>query len=97
MTNKIQTVKTRILLKTATTSEWNSDENKNFIPLLGEACIYLDRIPMYNEENTTKENPDYYIPGIKIGDGETTIELLPFVSDEYILNEEIDEICGRII
>lgn len=86
----IKAVKSRVLLKTGTTSDWNlAAENSNFTPLKGEMCIYTDRIPIYEEDLT---NPSYYIPGIKIGDGKTNIRYLPFITDDYISNQQIDEI-----
>ena len=87
-----KTIKSRVLLKTGTTYEWNiAAENSNFTPLSGEVCVYTDRIPIYNEEGTQIE---HYIPGIKIGNGITNIRELPFVEDESISNSKINEICG---
>lgn len=85
----VKTTKTRVLLKTGTTSDWNAAAfNSHFVPLLGEVCIYMDRIPVYKENGEL----DYYIPGIKIGDGLSQIDELPFVGDEYISTEEIDSL-----
>lgn len=75
-----QTIKSRILLKTGTTSEWKLATT--FKPLKGEVCIYTDYISL----------GDSYIPGIKIGDGNTLIDELPFINDNYIANSEIDEL-----
>ena len=85
------TVKSRVLLKTGTTSDWQKAAENNFTPLAGEVCIYLDRFT--REEDGVQID----VPGIKIGDGSSTIEELPFIGDEYITNEQIDELCGRII
>lgn len=81
-------IKTRILLKTGTTNDWQNAAN--FSPLLGEVCIYTDRFPVYEEDGTTLK---YYMPGIKIGDGITNINNLPFIAEDYLTDEEIDNIC----
>lgn len=85
-----KTLKTRILLKTGTKEDW--EKATNFSPLLGEVCIYTDRTPVYKEDGITI---DYYIPGIKIGDGETNINDLLFINDEYITNAEIDDLFNQ--
>lgn len=82
MANK--TLKTRILLKTDTTDNWEKAAN-SFIPKEGEVCIYSDRLQL--EDGT-------YVPGIKVGDGSSYINELEFMGDDYISNEEIDEILG---
>lgn len=79
-----KTLKTRILLKTDTTANWEKAAN-SFIPKEGEVCIYSDRFQL--EDGT-------YVPGIKVGDGSSYINELEFMGDEYISNEEIDEILG---
>lgn len=81
--------KARLLMKTDTTSNW--DKATTFKPLLGEICIYSDRIVTYDSSN----NP-IYTPGIKIGDNKTFVKDLPFVNDEYLTDAEIDEICSAI-
>ena len=83
----MSTIKARILLKTGNTAQWKS--NNTFVPLLGEACVYLDRIPIYKKDTDIL---DYYIPGIKIGNGKNTIEELPFIGDEIILQEQIESL-----
>ena len=77
------TIKSRILLKTDTTANW--EKATNFIPKEGEVCIYLDRFQL--DDGT-------YVPGIKVGDGTSYISELEFMGDEYISNEDIDEILG---
>lgn len=79
-----KTLKTRILLKTDTTANWEKAAN-SFIPKEGEVCIYSDRFQL--EDGT-------YVPGIKVGDGSSYINELEFMGDDYISNEEIDEILG---
>ena len=88
MTN---TINSRVLLKTGTTSDWQKAAEHNFTPLAGEVCIYLDHLK--REENGAQID----IPGIKIGDGDSTIGELPFIGDEYILNSQIEELYNRII
>ena len=85
------TVKSRVLLKTGTTSDWQKAAENDFTPLAGEVCVYLDRFK--REENGVQID----VPGIKIGDGSSIIGELPFVGDEYITNEQIDEILGSKI
>ena len=82
MTN---TIKTRILLKTDTTANWDKAAN-SFIPKEGEVCVYLDRFQL---------DDGSYVPGIKVGDGTSYINELEFIGDEYINKEEIDEILGQ--
>lgn len=55
----------------------------NFSPFAGEVIVYLA------DEHCT-------YPRIKIGDGVTNVNDLPFV-DEPLTIEEIDEICGTTI
>lgn len=87
-----QTIKSRVLLKTGTCADWYAAaQNSNFTPLRGEVCIYMDRFPIYKEGTS---DVDYYVPGIKIGDGNLNIEELPFVEEEAISNEEIERITG---
>lgn len=84
MSNK--TLKTRILLKTDTTENWDKAAN-SFIPRLGEVCIYLDRIQITDENDEIA-----YLPGIKVGDGVSYINELEFLTDDYITKAQIDEI-----
>jgi hypothetical protein len=78
-------VKTRILLKTGTTSDWEQASEHGFVPLPGEFCIYTD----YFVEQDDEENEIVY-PGLKIGDGTSTIGELPFLEEKSISNEFID-------
>ena len=77
-----KTLKTRILLKTDTTVNWEKAAY-SFIPKEGEVCIYSDRFQL--EDGT-------YVPGIKVGDGSSYINELEFMGDAFISNEEIDKI-----
>ena len=86
MENKI--LKARVLLRSDTQANWNARDD--FKPAKGEVCIYLDRTFYYNEENKK-----VYIPGIKIGDGESYINELEFVGEDFISEEMIDELFNN--
>lgn len=75
------TIKTRILLKTDTTANW--EEAINFIPQKGEVCIYSDRFQL--EDGS-------YVPDIKVGDGTSSINELKFIGENYVSNSEMDEL-----
>ena len=66
-------VKSRVLLKTGTTSDWQKAAENNFTPLAGEVCIYLDRFT--REEDGVQKA----VPGIKIGDGTTPWNDFPYI------------------
>lgn len=71
-------IKTRIQMKTDTPENWAT--KIDFIPMRGEIIIYLGE-----EEGA--------IPSIKVGDGETLVEDLPFIassssSDGNFVNQE---------
>lgn len=74
-------INTRLQQKHDIEANWK--KATNFIPLTGEIIIY-----------DKDDNYDY--DRIKIGDGETLVDLLPFIND-YITTTEIDEICGATI
>lgn len=78
------TIKTRILLKTDTTENWEKASN-SFIPKRGEICIYLDRATISNDGEEI-----IYVPGIKVGDGTSFINELEFLNDDYITHAQID-------
>lgn len=78
-----KTFNTRITHKIDIEANWM--QAKNFTPLLGELIIYRaekdgDAYPK-NDENQDIRN--YYItyPRIKIGDGKTNVNDLPFITD----------------
>ena len=81
-------IKSRVVLKHDTEANWNLATN--FIPLRGEMIIY--------DADST-----YTYPRIKIGDGTTNVNSLPFIDDikvsisDTISNDEIDTICGTTI
>jgi len=77
------TVNTRIQLKRDTTQHWN--RALGFIPLEGELIIYTDYKSM--EKEIDGEVKQVQIPGLKIGDGMTYVQDLPFVNAE--LREKI--------
>ena len=82
------TTKSRILLKTDITENWN--KATNFIPQLGEVCIYSDRI-----KKAGSSGEIVYIPGIKVGDGVSYVGELEFIGEAYITKDQIDQILGR--
>ena len=90
-----KTIQSRVLLKTGTCNDWEVATIKsNFTPLLGEICVYTDKTPVFKEGS---EEIDYYIPGIKIGDGVKNINDLPFAEEEAISKNTISEITGMNI
>lgn len=68
----------RIQNKRDTTQHWN--EARGFIPLGGEVIIYTDYKTIRKEIDG--EMRDVHVPGIKIGDGQTYVQDLPFVDTE---------------
>lgn len=79
-----KTIQTRIASKSDTTQNW--EKNPNFVPFLGEICIYTNRFT----------NNNISIPGVKIGDGINYIKDLPFIDTEIneritLLIEDIDQ------
>lgn len=74
-------IKSRIVHKHDVESNWN--KATNFIPKQGEIIVY-DIDSNHNYER------------IKIGDGVTNVNNLPFVIST-LTNDEIDAICGSTI
>ena len=72
------TINTRIKFKRDTTQHWN--DARGFIPLQGELIIYNDYKTVVKTIDGTVRNMQ--VPGIKIGDGLTYVQDLPFVDDE---------------
>lgn len=76
-----KTLKTRIIHKHDVELNWN--KATNFIPKQGEIIVYdIDSNHSYER--------------IKIGDGVTNVNNLPFVIST-LTNDEIDAICGSTI
>lgn len=75
------TLNTRIKHKHDNAENWA--KATNFKPLFGEIIIY----------DADTSNP---FPRIKIGDGDTFINDLPFVY-EAVTEADIEEICGSVI
>ena len=72
------TVNARIQNKRDSTANWNAA--RGFVPLAGEVIIYNDyKIVQKEIDGETKQ---VYIPGIKVGDGQTYVQDLPFVDTE---------------
>lgn len=74
-------LKARLLMKNDTATNWA--KATNFIPKKGEIIVY-------------NVDSNYNYERMKIGDGITKVEELPFVSST-ITNDEIDAICGASI
>ena len=72
------TINTRIKFKRDTTQHWN--DARGFIPLQGELIIYNDYKTVVKTIDGIARNVQ--IPGIKIGDGLTYVQDLPFIDDE---------------
>lgn len=82
------TINSRIQSKRDTTANWSNA--KGFIPLAGEIIIYVDYKTIKKKENDIEvEN---LVPGIKVGDGQTYVQDLPFVDD--FLRKELLEHMG---
>lgn len=86
------TVNTRIQHKRDITQHWN--EARGFVPLAGEVIIYTDYKTIQKEIDGEMKNVN--IPGVKVGDGQTYVQDLPFVDTElrdtimnHINNENI--------
>ena len=86
------TVNSRIQNKRDTTLHWN--QARGFIPLAGEVIIYTDYKTIQKEIDGEMKN--VLVPGIKIGDGQTYVQDLPFIDAElrdkimeHINNENI--------
>ena len=82
----------RIQNKRDTTANWNAA--RGFVPLTGEVIIYTDYKTIRKEIDGEMKN--VFVPGIKIGDGQTYVQDLPFVDTElrdkimeHINNENI--------
>lgn len=71
-------INTRIKLKRDTTRGW--DNARGFIPLAGEVIIYSDYTNI--EKEIDGETTTVLVPGLKIGDGLTYVQDLPFIDDE---------------
>lgn len=74
--------KARIIMKHDTEENWL--KATNFIPLDGEIIVY--------DADATNT-----VPRIKVGDGVTNVNALPFSGGSSITDAEIDEICGAAI
>lgn len=68
-----QILNTRIVLKHDTCANW--DLALSFVPLAGEIIVYDD----WQTITDTATNAQHTIPGIKIGDGITTVGDLSFI------------------
>lgn len=73
-TTGLKTIHTRIQLKNDIEEHW--ELATNFIPLDGEVIIY-------------DIDANHTSPRLKIGDGTTKVADLPFVKNEYIVEDNI--------
>ena len=72
------TIDTRIKQKRDTTANWNAA--RGFIPLEGELIVYNDYKSI--QKTIDGELKTVQVPGIKIGDGQTYVQDLPFIDEE---------------
>lgn len=72
------TTNARIKFKRDTKANWNAA--RGMIPLDGEVIIYSDYRQIQKEIDGQLRN--VYLPGVKIGDGQTYVQDLPFVDEE---------------
>ena len=80
----MDTINARILARRDTTENWN--QHRDFIPMRGEICIYMDAGSMDDGYGNTIN-----VPGIKIGDGNAYLIDLPFVGNDqrYAILQEL--------
>ena len=81
------TINTRIQFKRDTTANWNAA--RGLVPLAGEVIIYNDYKTI--QKTIDGELRNVNVPGIKVGDGQTYVQDLPFVDEELR-----DTIMGHI-
>ena len=88
----------RIQLKRDTTANWNNA--RGFIPLAGEIIIYTD-YSSYEKEVDGRVKT-ILVPNIKIGDGMSYVQDLPFANEklrdtlmEHITNMDIHATLGE--
>lgn len=80
MTQKEIEVDSRIMQKSDIEGNW--EKLTNFKPLKGEFIVYLpDKDKTWQDANGVTHTGTYEYARIKIGDGVTTINNLPFVSN----------------
>lgn len=72
------TTNTRIQFKRDISKNWN--KAIGFIPLAGEVIVYTDYKQI--EKEIDGELTSIFIPGVKVGDGKTYVQDLPFVDTE---------------
>lgn len=71
----VKKVSIRFQLMRGTTAEWET--HPSFIPLDGEPVIYSDY------KTVVKDNTVEYIPGLKLGNGVTAVNDLPFIDSGF--------------
>lgn len=80
----MDTVNARIRIRRDTTANWNT--HLDFIPLRGEAIVYMDHGQITDSHGNTVS-----VPGVKIGDGTTYLVDLPFCGED-VRNEILTEL-----
>lgn len=70
-----KTLRTRIKQRHGTSAYWSSQID--FVPLAGEIIFYDDHKTLTDEFDVV-----HNLPGLKLGDGVTTVEQLPFLTDD---------------
>lgn len=75
------TINARIQIKHDTTANWNSAGG--FVPLAGEVIVYDDyEVKTYTREEYGEQvTKTVKIPNMKVGDGSTYVQDLPFVDE----------------
>ena len=80
----IKTLETRIKLKRDTKEHW--DNASGFIPFEGELIVYEDYPGNYpdltSELTLVGTSEDMVVTGVKVGDGKTYVQDLPFIGDD---------------
>ena len=82
----------RIQFKRDSTANWNAA--RGFVPLAGEVIVYNDYKLISKEIDGVVQNVN--LPGVKIGDGQTYVQDLPFL-DEDLRNRIMDHINNQNI
>jgi len=80
-------IRARIAPVRDTRENWAA--HPEFIPMKGELVIYTDYRTIMEPDGKVK-----LIPGIKVGDGETSVELLPFIGGDGSVPVYYNELQG---
>lgn len=88
MSTNVKKVKTRIQNKCDTAQNWS--QATDFLPLKGEAIVISNS--QYVDADNATEAAKYPKPRIKIGDGDTTLQNLPFINATNVYTCDSHEI-----